>query len=272
LNYYDNIAPIYDETRWMSEAVAEKVADVMLEVVDANPSTSFLEPGVGTGLNVFPLVNRGYSVTGIDVSSNMLNQFRHKFNGFPKNLTLLRMDASTLSFSNGSFDVILTVHMIHTVSDWKIFLNEIERVLKPNGYYLNAQWINPPHRIEFDGYFRSILNQYKSFSNQLDIPTIEINVDKFFREKNWKSSYLVAHEWFTTNTVEELLSYYQSRAYGICWQIRDDVYHQVMKDFTNLCIRQYGSLRAELSSNAKFEIWAYTASRRKRTPTTRVEF
>jgi ubiquinone/menaquinone biosynthesis C-methylase UbiE len=265
LNYYDNIAPIYDETRWMSEAIAEKVADVMLEVVDADPSTSFLEPGVGTGLNVFPLVNRGYSVTGVDVSRNMLNQFREKFNGFPKNLTLLRMDASTLSFSDGSFDVVLTVHMIHTVSDGKSFLTEIERVLKPQGFYLNAQWIMPPHRMKFDGYFRSILNQYEPLSNQLDIPTIEINVDKFFREreKDWKSNYLVAHEWLTTNTVEELLSYYQSRAYGICWEITDDVHHQVMKDFEKLCIRQYGSLRAQLSSNAKFEIWVYTVSRRK---------
>jgi len=272
LNYYDTIAPIYDETRWMSEAVAEKVADVMLEVVEANPSTSFLEPGVGTGINVFPLIKRGYLVTGIDVSQNMLNQFRQKFTRIPKNLTLLCMDASTLSFSNGSFDVVLTVHMIHTVSDWKSFLNEIERVLKPKEFYLNAQWIMPSHRMKFDGYFRSILNQYEPLSNQLDIPTIEINVDKFFREKNWKSSYLVAHEWLTTNTVEELLSYYQSRAYGICWQIPDDVYHQVMKDFKKLCIRQYGSLRAELSSNTKFEIWSYTASRRKRTPITHVEF
>ena len=272
MNYYDNIAHIYDQTRWMSEVVAEKVADVILEVVSANPGTSFLEPGVGTGINVFPLVKRGYSVTGIDVSRNMLNQFRQKFNGFPKNLTLLRMDASNLSFSNGSFDVVLTVHMIHTVSDWKSFLNEIERVLQPQGFYLNAQWIMPPHRMKLEVSFRSILNQYEPLSNQLDISTIEINVDKFFREKNWKSSYLVAHEWLTTNTVEELLSYYQSRAYGICRQISDDVYRQIMKDFKKLCIRQYGSLRAELSSNAKFEIWAYTASRRKRTPTTHVDF
>ena len=139
MNYYDNIAPIYDKTRWMSEDIAEKVADVMLEVVDAKPSTSFLESGVGTGLNVIPLVKRGYSVTGIDVSRNMLNQFRQKINSFPKNLTLLRMDATTLTFSNRSFDVVLTVHMIHTVPDWKSFLNEIERVLKPKGYYLNAQ-------------------------------------------------------------------------------------------------------------------------------------
>ena len=72
-NYYDNIAEIYDQTRWLTESVASEVADFILELVDATPETSFLEPGVGTGLNVLPLVRRGYSVTGIDVSQEMLD-------------------------------------------------------------------------------------------------------------------------------------------------------------------------------------------------------
>lgn len=209
MNYYDNIAAIYDEIRWMSEAVADKVADVMLEVVDAKPNTSFLEPGVGTGLNAFPLVKRGYSVTGVDVSKNILTQFQQKFNTFPKNLTLLQMDASNFSFLDRSFEVVLTVHMIHTVSDWKSFLSEIERVLKPKGFYLNAQWIMPPHRMEFDAYFRSVLEQYTPLSKRPDTPTSEVNLERYFKEKNWKSDYFIAHEWLTNNTVKELLSFYQ---------------------------------------------------------------
>ena len=244
----------------MSEAIAEKAADVILEVVNAKPGTSFLEPGVGTGLNVFPLVTRGYLVTGIDVSKNMLTQFRQKFNAIPKNLALLRMDASTLSFLDRSFDVVLTVHMIHTVSDWKGFLNEVERVLKPKGFYVNAQWIMPPHRRKFDVDFRLVLEQHKPLSKEPDTETSEINTEGYFREKNWKSNYLVAHEWLTTNTVEELFSHYQSRVYGVCWEVADNVYQWVMKDFERFCVKQYGSLKAELSSHAKFEIWSYTAS------------
>lgn len=54
-NYYNHIAPIYDQTRWMTEAVAEDVADYILKRVGAHTETSltsFLEPDVGTGLNV----------------------------------------------------------------------------------------------------------------------------------------------------------------------------------------------------------------------------
>ncbi|MEM9808545.1 MAG: class I SAM-dependent methyltransferase, partial [Cyanobacteria bacterium P01_D01_bin.56] len=136
-NYYDSIASIYDQTRWMTAPVAEDIADFMVALVKAIPETSFLEPGVGTGLNVLPLVKRGYPVTGIDTSKEMLDQFRQKLQPIPPNLTLLQADASTLPFLDNSFDVVLTVHMIHTVSNWQTFLDEIGRVLKPGGVYLN---------------------------------------------------------------------------------------------------------------------------------------
>ncbi len=58
-NYYDKIAHIYEQTRWLTESVAEEVADFILELVNATPETSFLEPGVGTGVNVCPFVKRG---------------------------------------------------------------------------------------------------------------------------------------------------------------------------------------------------------------------
>ena len=93
-NYYDKIAHLYDKTRWLTDTVAEEVTDFILELVQATPKTSFLEPGVGTGLNVLPLVKRGYSVTGIDVSQEMLNQFSQKLDKIPHNLKLIHADAS----------------------------------------------------------------------------------------------------------------------------------------------------------------------------------
>jgi hypothetical protein len=51
-NYYNEIADFYDRTRWLTEPVAEEVADFILVLVDATPDTAFLEPGAGTGLLV----------------------------------------------------------------------------------------------------------------------------------------------------------------------------------------------------------------------------
>ncbi len=261
-NYYDNIAHLYDQTRWLTESVAEEVADFILELVDATPETSFLEPGVGTGLNVLPLVRRGYCVTGIDVSQEMLDQFSQKLHEIPQNLKLIHADASQLPFTNQSFDVVLTVHMIHAVANWQTFLDEIERVLKPQGFYLNAQWITPPARMEFEYYFRAILSKYEveQASERVNTAIEEINVENYLQSKGYRSNYMIAKEWIVSNTVEELLSFFKSRAYGLCWRMSDEVFHHVMDDFSEFCVKHYGLLGTELSSEAKFEIWMYTAS------------
>jgi ubiquinone/menaquinone biosynthesis C-methylase UbiE len=259
-NYYDKISQVYDKTRWLTESVAEEVADFILDLVAATPKTSFLEPGVGKGLNVIPLVKRGYSVTGIDISEQMLNQFRQKLNGTPENLTLVHADASQLPFANNSFDVVLTVHMLHTVGDRKIFLDEINRVLKPEGFFLNCQWITPPARKEFEAYFRAIQFKYDNYSPESkyqDKAIEEIDLEQYLREKGYKSNYFVAKRWTVSNTIAELLDFFKSRAYGLCWQASDEEYDKVIIEFEKFCIHHYGSLEREISSEAKFEIWAY---------------
>lgn len=261
-NYYDNIAKIYDQTRWLTESIAEEVADFILALVKATPETTFLEPGVGTGLNVLPLVRRGYFVTGIDVSQEMLNQFSQKLHEIPQNLRLICADASQLPFSDSSFDVVLTVHMLHTVSNWRRFLDEIARVLKPQGFYLNAQWITPPARMEFERHFRAILSKYEQLqdSKRVSGAIDEINVEEWLHNKGYRSNYLIAKEWTVSNRVKELLSFFESRAYGLCWRLPDETFYGVMEEFEQFCHDHYGSLETELSSQAKFEIWAYTTS------------
>jgi ubiquinone/menaquinone biosynthesis C-methylase UbiE len=258
-NYYDNIAHLYDQTRWLTEAVAEEVIDFILKLVNATSETSFLEPGVGTGLNVLPLVKKGYAVTGIDVSLEMLHQFRQKLNPIPQNLTLIQGDASQLPLPDQSFDVVLTVHMLHTVKNWRVFLDEIDRVLKPRGFYLNAQWITPPARMEFEQFFRRILSRYEV--EQVSRPRQEgINdgqVEEYLHRKGYQSSYLVAKEWIVSNTVAELLSYFKSRAYGLCWRVPEAKFQQVINEFEAFCLQHYDSLQTELSSQAKFEVWTY---------------
>jgi ubiquinone/menaquinone biosynthesis C-methylase UbiE len=261
-NYYDHIAQIYDQTRWLTEPIAEEVADFIIALTHATQETSFLEPGVGTGLNVLPFVKRGYPVTGIDVSQEMLDQFRKKLNPIPDNLNLIHSDASKLSFPDNSFDVVLTVHMLHTVSNWQAFLDDIDRVLKPGGFYLNCQWITPPARREFEGYFREILSKYEGLkpvnSAIQEITAQRYLSEKYLTQKGYSLNYFVAKKWTVSNTVEELLNVFKLRAYGLCWRVSEEIYHQVMNEFQEFCINHYGSLNIVLSSEAKFEIWAYS--------------
>jgi 2-polyprenyl-3-methyl-5-hydroxy-6-metoxy-1,4-benzoquinol methylase len=177
-------------------------------------------------------------------------------------LQLIHADASQISLPDKSFDVVLTVHMVHGVSNWKVFLDEVIRVLKPQGYYLNSQWITPPARMEFERHLRAILAKYevKQSPKSANKVVEEINVEKYLNHKGYHSNYVIAKEWTVSNTVRELLNFSKSRAYGLCWLVSEEIFNQVMVEFEEFCVEHYGSLETELSSPAKFEIWAYTAS------------
>ena len=118
---FDRVADIYDETR----AYADGVADLMSEALEREVSKEarLLEVGIGTGRTAHPLVERGFDITGIDISMRMLSRARAK--GLKD---LIIADVTTLPFSDLAFDHVLSVHVTHLISDWPRALAEIGRV------------------------------------------------------------------------------------------------------------------------------------------------
>jgi phosphatidylethanolamine/phosphatidyl-N-methylethanolamine N-methyltransferase len=93
---------------------------------------SVLEVGVGTGINV-PLYPADCSVTGIDLSSSMLEKARRRIWGRMSNVRLLQMDAADLKFVDNSFDIVYAPYVISVVPDPLAAVREMERVCRPGG-------------------------------------------------------------------------------------------------------------------------------------------
>jgi hypothetical protein len=49
-NYYNEVAQIYDRTRWLTPSIAEEVTDFILNFTCTTSAISILEPGVGNEL------------------------------------------------------------------------------------------------------------------------------------------------------------------------------------------------------------------------------
>jgi ubiquinone/menaquinone biosynthesis C-methylase UbiE len=75
---FDRVSDIYDATRGLPPDVSEQVTNSILNLVSATPDTAFFESGIGTGRIALPIVQRGYSYTGIDISEKMLDELRRK--------------------------------------------------------------------------------------------------------------------------------------------------------------------------------------------------
>jgi ubiquinone/menaquinone biosynthesis C-methylase UbiE len=134
---FDRAAGIYDATRGLPPGVAEQVRDQITLRTGSGRNTRFLEIGVGTGRIALPFVQVGADYTGADLSVPMIEVLCKKIAAVPEGLGRLKLaiaDAIALPFANATFDVIIMIHLLHLVSDWRQALRECCRLLRDGGW------------------------------------------------------------------------------------------------------------------------------------------
>lgn len=89
---------------------------------------AILDIGTGTGLASAPLIENGFNVTGVDPSEPMLAVARERY----PQAKWVRGEAESLPFDKASFDAAISAQAFHH-ADARTGLDEIKRVLKPNG-------------------------------------------------------------------------------------------------------------------------------------------
>src|SRR5690554_2560655 len=101
---FDRAADFYDQTRALPAGIGPLTASALNRFL--KPSDRLLEIGIGTGRIAGPLVEAGWSVTGIDISPRMLSKLRQNLAGHKNIPALILADASHSPFRNGSFNAI----------------------------------------------------------------------------------------------------------------------------------------------------------------------
>ena len=138
---FDQAAEYYDRTRGYAEGVAERIRDAIVDFTHATSASRFLELGVGTGRIALPFIRAGYDYTGVDISRKMMDQLTRKLASDPDTsgyrYHLVHGDITHLPFDDDTFDVAITVHVLHLVDGWQQALREAHRVVrKPGGWLL----------------------------------------------------------------------------------------------------------------------------------------
>jgi cyclopropane fatty-acyl-phospholipid synthase-like methyltransferase len=70
--FFDAHAPIYEENLFTKNTIRE--VEFLLEELRLPPGGAVLDVGCGTGRHAIELAKRGYVVTGLDLSSQMLSR------------------------------------------------------------------------------------------------------------------------------------------------------------------------------------------------------
>lgn len=111
--------------------------DELLQHISQNESLRILDIGCGAGFFSIILSQLGHTVTGIDITPNMIEESKLLAYSVNSNVEFIVMDAEKLDFDTNYFDVVVarnvTWNLPHPDEAYKEWL----RVLKPGGILLN---------------------------------------------------------------------------------------------------------------------------------------
>ena len=111
-------------------AAWDRILDLVLGGRDA---LDVLDAGCGTGFLSLELASRGHRVTGIDFAPAMLAEARRKAEQQGAAVRFEEADAEQLPFASGSFDLVVSRHVLWTLPHPETAIDEWIRVLRQGG-------------------------------------------------------------------------------------------------------------------------------------------
>lgn len=142
--------------------------DILTDIPRDRNTLKVLDVGCGTGLsmqkllatNLSPLMS---SILLLDTSSEMLKQCDQKAKSWNVNYSILEGDIFSLKKSK-DFDVILICSVLHHIPNLTIFFDQINMILKKDGYLIhlqdpNGDYLNSP---EYTARLQAIVDQSPS--------------------------------------------------------------------------------------------------------------
>jgi 2-polyprenyl-3-methyl-5-hydroxy-6-metoxy-1,4-benzoquinol methylase len=101
---FTDYAKTYDQEGFTQGTVQE--VDFIEQEIAGNKSIRILDIGCGTGRHAIELAQKGYSVTGIDLSESQLKRAQEKANAHNLKIDFQQADARQLDFNN-EFDLVI---------------------------------------------------------------------------------------------------------------------------------------------------------------------
>ena len=184
----------------------KKFRNKLLQQLNPEPKEQILEFGFGTAQNIILLkkLHPQANITGVDIDPKIKAIAETKISKSGNSVPLFLYDGDTLPFPDNHFDKVFSCLVFHQLeNDTKIkCLQELHRILKPNGELLIADWGKAKNilmRTTF--YFVQLLDGFKTTSEN-----VKGNLPKYIE----RAGFLNIKETDYINTLIGSFSYYKS--------------------------------------------------------------
>ncbi|MFT9598137.1 class I SAM-dependent methyltransferase [Mesobacillus sp.] len=135
---FDRSAATYDS--WCTTEIGSYVdnleKNIIFQLSLPRKGEKALDLGCGTGIYSIWLARMGLNVSGVDISSNMLEIAKEKTIASSLNIDYVQSDIQKLPFDDETFDLIVANIVLEFVKDPEAVVNEAIRVLKKGGRFV----------------------------------------------------------------------------------------------------------------------------------------
>ena len=252
---FDSIAAIYDDTRVFDEDCFNAALDFITARFPPSTHKKLFEPGIGTGRIAVRFAERGYVVTGVDISEEMLKRLSEKLRQRPiPSVTFQKADVTHLPFSDDAFDIAVAVHVFHLVRDWQKAMDEVFRVLHPDAP-LVFLYTGTGSEIP------DIKTRYREFCAESGYPAQHIGMqtaaelDDYAASVGRKTERIQDHWWWTSCLrIDKTLADMKSRFYSSTNLVPDDVHFKAIRAIERELTEQYGDLSVEVDISIQINL------------------
>lgn len=274
---FDEIADVYDETRTISDATLREFYQVVKRKgVKIDQDTVVLDIGVGTGRTVEPLLACGAQLIGIDISRNMLLKMVEKVKerGGDGQVSPVLCDGAKLPFQAGSFDVAISIHVLHLVKNWKELLEDTKRVLKRDGFlvladdiarelvsaigqkYLELRRIYHVPRQYWKRVLKEVLVTVRAHTLLDYLEKMQDDDWENYLKKNSRSMETFAITWKEKVKVSQMFDHWNRRLVSAQWKLTEAAHEKIMLELKNWKTKQFESKDAleELTRNFRISV------------------
>ncbi|HET9780703.1 MAG TPA: class I SAM-dependent methyltransferase [Candidatus Dormibacteraeota bacterium] len=248
---FDRAADYYDQTRGLPDhLMAQLVAALVAELPRRGRC---LEIGIGTGRIALPLMEHGVDVVGVDISVEMLRRLRAKSGG--REMRIAIADATRLPFADRTFTSAIASHVLHLIPEWKVALEELERVVEPGGVLLasrsanaHAEWQRAVRRHFFDAAGNPEWPPGMSRIDDLDAEMrrrgAEVRVVRDIHNEELVS-------------ISELLAALEMGIWSACWAVDEETRRRAARETREWATKEFGDLDAKRPTRHESDWRAY---------------
>lgn len=118
----------------------ETVAEQFVERLDIKPGMKVLDVACGSGNLAIIAAQKGADVTGIDIADNLVEAAKKRAERLGLNIKFEQGDAEDMPYSDGEFDLVMTMFGAMFAPRPDVTASELVRVTKPGATIAMANW------------------------------------------------------------------------------------------------------------------------------------